>query len=138
MPEADTMTDDTNTRAASTRRLAAAEIARLDPDKFMATVGKRVIHPGGRASTATLLDWAGITETSRVLDVGCGVATTTVEIARRYGASVTAVDISPLMLERAAANVAASGVADKVTVEAGDILALGDDDGAFDVSSPKR
>jgi SAM-dependent methyltransferase len=133
MPEGDTVTDETQIPAASTRRLPAAEIARLDPYKFMATIGKRVIHPGGRASTATLLDWAGITESSRVLDVGCGVATTAIEIARRHGASVTAVDISPLMLDRATANVAASGVANKMTVEAGDILALGYDDGAFDV-----
>ena len=36
--------------------------------------------------------------TQRVLDVGCGVATTAIEIARRFGADVTAVDISSLML----------------------------------------
>jgi hypothetical protein len=28
---------------------AAAEIATLDPYKVMAAIGKRVIHPGGRA-----------------------------------------------------------------------------------------
>jgi len=32
-------------------KLAASEVAALDPYKFMATIGKRVIHPGGRAST---------------------------------------------------------------------------------------
>ena len=74
----------------------------------MATIGKRVIHPGGRASTEALLERAAITSDSKVLDVGCGVATTAVEIARRYGAHVTAVDIAPLMLERAEANVAAA------------------------------
>lgn len=95
------------------RRVSATEIARLDPYKFMATIGKRVIHPGGRASTGTLLRWAGITEATRVLDVGCGVATTAVEIARRFGSTVTAVDIAPLMLERAAVNVAAAGMSDR-------------------------
>lgn len=34
---------------------AAEEIAKLDPYKFMAVIGKRVIHPGGRASTDELL-----------------------------------------------------------------------------------
>jgi SAM-dependent methyltransferase len=111
----------------------AAEIKRLDPYKFMATIGKRVIHPGGRASTETLLRWAPITETSRVLDVGCGVATTAIEIARRFGATVTALDIAPLMLERAAANVTGSGMGDRVRVVPGDILDLAFDDGAFDV-----
>ena len=114
-------------------RLAAKEIAALDPYKFMAVIGKRVIHPGGRASTESLVRRAQITDTTRVLDVGCGVATTAVEIARRYGAPVTAVDISPVMLERAAANARAAGVAHLVTVEAGDILNLGYADDSFDV-----
>ena len=76
-------------------KLAAAEVAALDPYKFMATIGKRVIHPGGRVSTEALLARARITAASQVLDVGCGVATTAIEIARRYGAQVTAVDIAP-------------------------------------------
>ena len=114
-------------------KLAADEIARLDPYKFMAVVGKRVIHPGGRASTDELLDRAGITAESRVLDVGCGVATTAVEIAHRHGAHVTAVDIAPLMLERAEANVADANVAHLVTVERGDILDLDLPDDSFDV-----
>src|SRR5437870_2718441 len=100
-------------------KLAADEIAGLDPYKFMATLGKRVIHPGGRASTEALLTRAGITASSRVLDVGCGVGTTAVEIARRHRAHVTAVDVAPLMLGRAAANVVAAGVEDLVTVEPG-------------------
>jgi hypothetical protein len=32
-------------------KLAAAGVATLDPYNFMAAIGKRVIHPGGRAST---------------------------------------------------------------------------------------
>ena len=71
-------------------KLASEEISKLDPYKFMATIGKRVIHPGGRASSEALLDRAAITADSCVLDVGCGVATTAVEIARRFGAQVTA------------------------------------------------
>src|SRR5881392_3430632 len=114
-------------------KLAADEISTLDPYKFMAVIGKRVIHPGGRASTQALLRRAQITEQAQVLDVGCGVATTAIEIARRHGARVTAVDISPLMLERAAANARAAGVAGLVTVTSGDILALPYDDAAFDV-----
>jgi SAM-dependent methyltransferase len=99
----------------------------------MAVIGKQVIHPGGRASTEALLRRAQITEPARVLDVGCGVAATAVEIARRHGARVTAVDISPLMLERAAANARAAGVTGLVTVTSGDILALPFGDAAFDV-----
>jgi len=114
-------------------KLAAAEVEKLDPYKFMATVGKRVIHPGGRASSEALLALAGISPLSRVLDVGCGVGTTAIEIARRYGGDVTAVDIAPLMLERADANARAAGVRDRVRIEAGDILDLRFEDGSFDV-----
>jgi SAM-dependent methyltransferase len=120
-------------KEAAMARLAAAEVKALDPYKFMATIGKRVIHPGGRASTEALLSRAGITSASRVLDVGCGVGTTAIEIARRFGAAVTAVDISPLMLERAGANVRAARAADRVTVAPGDVCALQFGDGAFDV-----
>ena len=91
-------------------KLAPEEISDLDPYKFMAVIGKRVIHPGGRASTEALLRRAQVTASDRVLDVGCGVATTAIQIARRYGATVTAADISPLMLERAEANNRADAV----------------------------
>jgi ubiquinone/menaquinone biosynthesis C-methylase UbiE len=116
-----------------TTRLAAADIAGMDPYEFMAIVGKRVIHPGGRVATESVIQRARITTGSRVLDVGCGVATTAVEIAGRYGAEVTAVDISPLMLDRAEANVRAAGVADRVRISEGDILSLEYDDDSFDV-----
>jgi hypothetical protein len=66
-------------------KLAPGQISDLDPYKFMAVIGKRVIHPGGRASTEALLRRAQITGAARVLDVGCGVATTAIEIARRCG-----------------------------------------------------
>src|SRR5260370_38323032 len=96
-------------------KLAAAEVAALDPYKFMAVIGKTVIHPGGRASTRALLARAGITAASKVLDVGCGVATTAVEIASRYGAQVTGVDIAPLMLHAHEANVRAANTTERVT-----------------------
>lgn len=114
-------------------KLAAQDIAELDPYKFMATIGKRVIHPGGRTSTSALLERAAIADGDRVLDVGCGVATTAIEIARQHDASVTAVGIAPLMLERAGANVASAGLVDRVSVEHGDILALPYADDSFDV-----
>ena len=76
-------------------RLASQEIGDLDPYKFMAVIGKRVIHPGGRASTEALLRRAQITASSRVLDVGCGVATTAIQIARRPLASARATSANP-------------------------------------------
>ena len=114
-------------------RLTAGEIAALDPYKFMAVIGKRVIHPGGRASTESLLAQAGINATTTVLDVGCGVGTTAIAIARRHHAQVMAVDVAPQMLERAKANAQAAQLTGLVTLEPGDILDLQFPDNAFDV-----
>jgi len=113
--------------------LTAAEVRALDPYAFLAVLGKRVIHPGGRASTDRLLDWAAVQPGERVLDVGCGVGTTAIRLAQECGADVVAADIAPLMRERAAANVSGSGVASRVSVEEADILALPYPDDSFDV-----
>jgi SAM-dependent methyltransferase len=113
-------------------RLTGGEIQALDPYAFMAVIGKRVIHPGGRRSTEEVFARADFRPEHRVLDVGCGVGTTAIAVARRFGSRVTAVDIAPLMLRRAQANVRRAGLADRVAVAHGDILALAIPDASFD------
>src|SRR6266700_3505247 len=63
---------------------------------------------------------------------GRGVGTSAMAIARRFGATVSAVDISPIMLTRARSHVRRTGLAGLVTVTYGDILALGFPDHTFD------
>ena len=110
------------------QRLSSEQVQALDPYAFLAVLGKRVIHPGGRASTDQLLAWAGLGQGDRVLDIGCGVGTTAIRIARETGASDVAADISPLMRERATRNVRNAGV----VVESADILNLPYAHGSFD------
>lgn len=112
--------------------LSDDQIARLDPYAFMAVLGKRVIHPGGRRSTREMIRRAIFQPGMQVLDVGCGVGTTAIELAQRFGCRVTALDIDQLMLDRARANVMATR-ASGVEVAAGDIQALHYPDGTFDV-----
>ncbi len=116
----------------SMMHLTSAEVAPLDPYAFLAVLGKRVIHPGGRRSSEELFRRADFQPDQRVLDVGCGVGTSAIAIARRFGATVTAVDISPIMLTRASSNVRRTGLAGQVTVTYGDILALDFPDNSFD------
>ena len=90
--------------------MTGAEVQQFDPYAFLAVLGKRVIHPGGRASTNRLLQLAAVRPGQRVLDIGCGVGTTPIRLAREHDARVVAADIAPLMRERAEANVSAAGL----------------------------
>jgi SAM-dependent methyltransferase len=108
------------------------DVKSLDPYTFLAVLGKRVIHPGGRRSTEELFTLARLQTGQKTLDVGCGVGTTAIQMARRFRVAVTAVDISPIMLERARSNVRRASLERDIEVEQGDILALGFLDGAFD------
>jgi SAM-dependent methyltransferase len=107
-------------------------IAEADPYLLLGLLGKQVIHPGGRRATEELLDLAALAPRQRVLDIGCGVGTTAIEMAKRFGVTVTAADISADMRERAAARVQSAGLRDRVSVQLADICALPYDDGCFD------
>jgi ubiquinone/menaquinone biosynthesis C-methylase UbiE len=112
--------------------LSSAQVHALDPYAFLAVLGKRVIHPGGRASTDKLLTWADLKAGERVLDIGCGVGTTAVRLVREHDARVVAADLSPLMRERASRAVDAAGLVDRVDVAEADILDLPYADDSFD------
>ena len=107
-------------------------MAEADPYLLFGLLGKRVIHPGGRQATEELLELAAIAPGQQVLDIGCGVGTTAIEMAKRHGVTVTAADISADMRDRAIVNVETAGVRDRVSVETADICALPYADGRFD------
>ena len=52
---------------------------------------------------ATLVEWASVQRDERVLDVGCGTGVVAVTAAMR-GAVVTALDLSPVLLDEARRN----------------------------------
>jgi SAM-dependent methyltransferase len=111
------------------RRVPMAE---ADPYLLFGLLGKQVIHPGGRKATGELLGLAELAPGQHVLDIGCGVGTTAIQMAKRFQVSVTAADISPDMRDRATANVETAGLSEQVSVEAADICALPYPDGHFD------
>lgn len=113
--------------------LTDEEIEALDPYSFLAALGKKVVRPGGTKSTQQLFDLAAIRPADKVLDVGCGVGSTGIEIAKRFGCEVTLIDHSTLMVDEARRNVEAAGVGHLVRIDEGDILKLPYEDEAFDV-----
>jgi len=107
-------------------------LAEADPYLLFGLLGKHVIHPGGRRATEELFALASLAPGQLVLDIGCGAGTTAIEMATRFGATVTAADISSDMRERAIANADRARVTDRVSVEAADICSLPYADGRFD------
>ena len=77
---------------------------------------------------------------ARVLDVGCGPATDTLELARRVGDGglVTGVDSHPKMIAEAERRAAAAGLAGRVTHRLADARDLPFDDGVFDACRSER
>ena len=106
------------------RRLTVEEIERLDPYQFMAEIGKKVIHPGGSRSTNEMLRIASLRSDESVLEIGCGVGTTAVRVARDYNCKVTAADIDDAMLEKAQLNVRQWNASGMVNITKADIQAL--------------
>lgn len=68
---------------------------------FLSKFGVSGAHPGGLSLTKEILQTEEITSTSRILDVGCGTGQTAAYLAAQYGAKVTAIDINPIMIEKA-------------------------------------
>ncbi len=58
-------------------------------------------HPGGIEATNRLIQDCQITKGKKLLEIGCGAGTNTVYIAKRTGADITAIDLSPDMVETA-------------------------------------
>jgi len=81
-------------------------------------------------TAAQLVKRAGIRAGDRVLDVACGTGVVAITAARA-GARVTALDLTPELLERARENARIAEV--EIEWHEGDVEKLPFDDGAFDV-----
>lgn len=119
----------------------------FDPDKFKATTREQWQEAAAAwdrwgptlenwlgAATEAMLDAAGVLPGSRVLDVAAGAGGQTLAAARRVGSEgrVLATDISPTILEYAAAAARDAGLANVETRELDGESLAGVEDEAFD------
>lgn len=92
-----------------------------------------MIHMGGLEATDALAQQAGISSGERVLDVGAGVGGSSRRFADRYGAIVTAVELSETLANTAQRLNELVGLSSSVTVLSGSALALPVENASFDV-----
>lgn len=82
------------------------------------------LHPGGAELTDRLARALGVASDDVVLDIGSGLGTSALLIARATGCAVVGVDLSPANVEQATARAAAAGLAGRVRFVEGDAEAL--------------
>ena len=90
-------------------------------------------HLGGDAATQDLVKHCQIQEESYVLDVGCGVGFTPVNLAKRIGCRIVGVDNHAGMIQKAEARVDRQGVSDRIEFRVTDARELPFGDNTFDV-----
>lgn len=110
-------------------------VSKCDIFDFMAKyVGMTVVHPGGYDATRELLDKLQIDNSSHVIDIACGKGTSAIYAARKYGCKVTAIDISPELIEEAKRIARMKNVAQRVDFAVCDALKLPYENESFDAA----
>lgn len=90
--------------------------------------------PGSPSDTHLAAELAGIDASGLdVIDIGCGTGASSIALAQRYNANVTAVDLFPQFLDRLESHASALGLADRITTVQADMAELTFPDASFDV-----
>ncbi|WP_157982286.1 class I SAM-dependent methyltransferase [Oceanicella sp. SM1341] len=91
-------------------------------------------HTGGIEATEALLDQLDISPATRVLDVGSGLGGTARHVARRYGAKVMGVDLTPAYVEAARELSTMAGLSGATRFREGSATALPVEPESFDLA----
>lgn len=94
--------------------------------------GKGYMAPGGPGNVARLLRGLD-TEGRRILDIGSGIGGPALEMVSTHGADVTGIDLEAPLVERANADAAAAGLADRCRFQTVEVGPLPFDDASFDI-----
>jgi len=89
--------------------------------------------PGDRESTERALAMLPpLTARQRILDIGCGSGTQTLDVARATGAQIVAVDNHPPFVSQLAGRIAGEGLGQRIAAHVGDMNDLPFPDTSFD------
>ena len=101
--------------------------------KFLARLGKTRLRPGGKKATEWLFKQAEFTPQSRVLEIACNMATTSIDIAKRFNCHIIGIDMDKSALTKAKQNVIKNNVSQLVDIQQADASKLPFADNSFDV-----
>jgi ubiquinone/menaquinone biosynthesis C-methylase UbiE len=91
------------------------------------------LHSGGLAITREQAKRIGLTEDSRVLDVGCGIGGPARYLAHSYGCRVDGIDLTPELIETGRVLTKRCNLTDRVMLRRGNALDLPYSDQTFDL-----
>ena len=114
----------------STDQETAACCAQFYEQDWVQTILGDSFHPGGTELTGRLIDSLKIDQSETVLDVACGIGTTSMMVGERCGAGVTGIDFSEVNVQRATESAEQKNAA--VHFRTGDATNLPVDDAAVD------
>lgn len=106
---------------------------RMAGHTFLAKLGKKRLRPGGIKATQFLMDAGHFNHTSQVLEVACNQGTSAIELVKKYGVELTAIDLDEQALEIAKTNAINKGVSEKIEFLLADARELPFADNTFDV-----
>jgi SAM-dependent methyltransferase len=91
--------------------------------------------PGGEAETLRAIDLAGLDSkrSLEIADIGCGTGVSTLILAWKLNAHLSAVDLMPRFIDELRENAAQQGLADRITPQVASMDDLPFEDEAFDV-----
>ena len=90
------------------------------------------MHPGGLQLTCELAQEMGIAKESRVLDIACGLGTTAIFLAKKFGCHVTGIDLGSRNIEEANRLSLVGGVSQNTMFKVGDAEYIDCEDEIFD------
>ncbi len=80
-----------------------------------------------------LLAWAGVTQATQILDVGCGIGGSTLYLAAKFQAEAIGITLSPVQAARATTRARSAGLASQTNFRVADALEMPFADQSFDL-----
>ncbi|WP_107669229.1 cyclopropane-fatty-acyl-phospholipid synthase family protein [Cyanothece sp. BG0011] len=100
--------------------------------QVLATAGKKILRPGGKAATEQLLTWANFQPGETLLELAASFGESAIEIAKKYKVRVVGMEKNPDSVAKARENIKAAGLSDQITIIEGDIFHLDEMTDKFD------